>query len=292
MNLGFVGLGNVGLPAALNLMKGGFTVYGYAHRPNRRFAEAGGVQVEAVSQLASCDTIVHSLPNVAALTETVDRLLPLVRPGQIFVDISSYAIVDKLAQAERLKERGATMLDCEISGLPHQVAARTAVVFKAGDIGIVNQCEKLFDALAERHFYLGPFGAATKMKLIANVMVCVHDLMAAEALNFGRALGLDPKQMVEVLLPSAAGSATFANKAQMMVSRDFSGGRGPFGHMFGYLDRAYALAEEMRLQSAVPLLTRTRDLFHIARNQQRHDQDIAANIDILDAKNAQGATLE
>ncbi len=289
MKLGFIGLGNIGLPAAINLLRRGYEVVGFDIHPNDSFVAAGGVAAKALQELATCNVILQSLPSGEALEQTIDALLPSVFPGQIFIDLSSYSLDVKRAQAQRLEQKGARMFDCEVSGLPHQVATRTAVLFKAGDQKAIRQCDAIFDALADKHFYLGPFGAATKMKLIANVMVCVHDLMAAEALNLGRALGLDPGTMVEVLSSSAAGSATFSNKAPLMVSREFPSGRGPFRHMFGYLDRAHALAAELSMIEATPLLCRVREVFAIARKEGRHDQDIAAIIEIVEAMKDKGA---
>jgi 3-hydroxyisobutyrate dehydrogenase-like beta-hydroxyacid dehydrogenase len=287
--IGFVGMGNVGLPMALHLVQRGFDVYGFDVRPNPQFSESGGKMVASLEEIARCGTIIHSLPTVAALSATVDGLLPGLSGGETIIDLSSYPLEDKLAQATRLHQAGATMLDCEVSGLPVQVINRSAVLFKAGDADIVSAHQDVFDAIADRHFYLGNFGAATKMKLIANMMVCVNDLVAAEALNLGRAAGLDVAQMIAVLGPSAAGSTTFMNKAPLMLSREFGAGRGPFSHMFGYLTRARALADTSGTGNAMPLLDATRRIFAIAESEKRHDQDIAAIIEVVEAMNDRAA---
>lgn len=282
--IGFIGLGNIGLPAATNLLRSGCNVVGFDPRPNHSFVAAGGVFVDSIDRLATKEVLVQSLPSASALVQTVDMLLPLVRPGQVLIDLSSYPLEIKLEQAQRLRARGVEMLDCEVSGLPAQVETRRAVLFKAGDRRTVEDVADVFDGLAERHFYLGAFGAATNMKLIANSMVCVHNLMAAEALNLGARVGLDPDQMIEVLTHSAAGSATFANKAPLMARRDFAAGRGPFRHMFGYLQRAQALAAAA--DAKTPLLDAIRRVYALAEEQGRHDQDIAAIIEILDQPGA------
>jgi 3-hydroxyisobutyrate dehydrogenase-like beta-hydroxyacid dehydrogenase len=280
--IGFIGLGNVGTPAAINLLKAGFEVHGYDLRRCEPFISAGGRMAASLGDVAACDIIVQSLPTADILIETVDGLLPLLRSDSVVIEMSSYPLEIKQTQADRLRERGVVMLDCEVSGLPHQIESRTAVLFKSGDAAAVDRCAKIFDAITDKHFYLGPFGAATKMKLIANMMVCVHDLMAAEALNLGMAVGLDPAQMIDVLGPSAAGSATFTNKAPLMVSRRFENGRGPFRHMFGYLERAQSLAGGASKVPAMPLLSCTRRIFELAKERGRHDQDIAAIIEVVE----------
>ncbi|MEZ5956350.1 MAG: NAD(P)-dependent oxidoreductase [Hyphomonadaceae bacterium] len=286
VSLGFVGLGNIGGPAALNLLREGFRVDGFDVRPNADFAAAGGRQVKSISDLAGCNVILQSLPNVEALRATTDGLRPHLRRGQTIIDLSSYPLEAKVECAALVGEAGAVMLDCEVSGLPQQVAARTAVIFKSGDRAVIDQHQDVFDAITPTHFYLGAFGAANKMKLIANLMVCVHDLMAAEALNLGRAVGIDPALMVEVLGPSAAGSTTFRNKAPLMLSREFENGRGPFRHMFAYLDRAMMLARDAGVAESTPLLAATRATFRTAQMQGRHDQDIAAIIEVLEGMSA------
>ena len=282
--IGFVGLGNIGAPAAVNLLRAGYDVVGLDIRRNETFIAAGGTMVAdapaLIAAMPDAGAIVQSLPNAAAMEATISALLDRPVPGLSLVDISSYALADKRAAAERLEGAGMIMLDCEISGLPPHVAKREATIFKAGDRDTVDRLAPLFDALAERHFYLGAFGAATQMKLIANMMVCVHNLMAAEALALGERLGIDPLQMIDALRSSAAGSATFAAKAPLMVTRDFSQGAGPFRHMFGYLQRVDALAREGG--SATPLLDATSRVYELAQRQERHDQDIAAIIEVVE----------
>ena len=279
-HVGFIGLGNVGLPAAINLLRAGFQVSGFDIRHNDAFVGAGGVFVEDVQRLAPLDVLVQSLPSVQALVQSVDALLPVARPGQIVIEMSSYPLTIKSEQARRLRARGVEMLDCEVSGLPAQVEKRQAVLFTAGDAAIVASVREVLLGITDRTFHVGAFGAATHMKLIANTMVCVHNLMAAEALNLGQRIGLDPQQMIEVLALSAAGSVTFTNKAPLMVQRNFAAGRGPFRHMFGYLQRTEALAAQAHADA--PLLAAARRVYAIAEEQGRHDQDIAAVIEILE----------
>ena len=279
--VGIVGLGNIGTPVASNLLAAGLRVKGFDLVKNLVFVQEGGEQVDALGALADCEIIIQSLPSVEALEQTTSQLLPHLDAGKVIVDMSSYALDAKRTAAERVYSTGAAFLDCEVSGLPFQVAAKTAVLFVAGSQKAAARCGLVFDASFSKVFFLGDFGAATKMKLIANYMVCAHNLIGAEALTLGKAAGLDPKQMVEVLGPSAAGSTTFTNKAPLMVSREFDKGRGPFRHMFGYLDRAYALAEGTGVASAMQMLERVRNIYAVAREQQRHDQDIAGIIEVI-----------
>ena len=278
--VGFVGLGNMGQPLSRNLLAAGFRVLGYDPKPSIAFQEAGGQMVASVAELGDASAIVLSLPSVNALRGAVDAFLPNCRPGQLVIDLSSYALADKRAQAERLAERGVTMLDCEISGLPAMALIRKAVIFKSGNAEAALRADPIFNAMAEEHFFLGEFGSATRLKLIANTMVCVHNLMAAEALNLGTRAGLAPEAIVKVLGPSAAGSATFRMKTPLMLRRQFENGSGPFRHMFGYLARAKELAENAG--AATPLLDVARAVYARAEAENRHDQDIAAILEVVE----------
>jgi len=281
--IGFIGLGNIGAPATSRLLANGYKVVGFDIKANEELRAAGMTVADEVGDVAGCPIIIQSLPGAAALHQTLDGLLPNLKSGQIIADISSYRLEDKEAAAERVAAKGAVFLDCEVSGLPFQIAERTAALFCAGDQAAVDACMPVFDIFTARQFYLGAFGLATKMKLIANYMVSAHNLIAAEALSLGSAAGIDPAQMVEVLKPSAAGSATFANKAPLMVSREFGAGRGPFRHMFGYLARVKQLAENSGMTSATPVLDSVRGVYKRAEEENRHDHDIAEIIEIIEA---------
>ena len=280
--IGFIGLGNIGTPMSQNLLRAGFDVIGFDLVENSAFVEAGGRFAQSVQDVArQAQVVVQSLPTVAALDSTVSGLLEAAQEGLIVIDISSYPVDSKKQAAKRLAEQGGAMLDCEISGLPFMVANRTAVIFQAGDKATVDRLQDIFEGMADRCFYLGEFGSATKMKLLANMMVAIHNSVAGEVLNLAARIGVDPETVIKVLGPSAAGSVTFSNKAPIMISRDFEGGAGPFRHMVHYLDRASEMAKQAG--AATPLLDKTRECYQLADKQNRGDQDIAAVIEILEA---------
>ncbi|MFT5335502.1 MAG: putative dehydrogenase, partial [Halioglobus sp.] len=280
--VGVIGLGNIGSKAAANLLEAGFDVTGFDPIRNERFIEQGGLWAESVQDLAQAvDVIVHSLPTVAVLVNTVDQLLKVAREGQVVVEISSYPLREKQAQAERLAAKGVTMLDCEISGLPIMVENRTAVIFQSGDKDVVNSVADVFSGLTNKYFYLGEFGEATKMKLLANSMVCVHNMVGAEILNLASRAGMDPELVFNTLKDSAAGSATFTNKAPIMLSGNFDKGAGPFGHMFQYLAQVGELADLSG--AATPLISEAKKYYQKAEEEGRHTQDIAAMVEILKA---------
>ena len=284
LTVGLAGLGNVGAPLARNLLAAGISVRGLARSAKPALEDAGLVPAHNIAELAeTSDVIVTALPGAEALESLVAGLSRHRGRARIVADMSSYDLSAKAWNAERLAKVGVAHLDCEISGLPPMIRNRQAVIFKSGDAGAVDELAPVFDAMTQHHFMLGDFGAATKMKLIANLMVCIHNLMAAEALNLGERAGLRKEDMIAVLQGSAASSSTFRFKAPLMARRDFDDGVGPFEHMFGYLDRVEQLADGVGASSV--LLQAARGLYARAEAEGRHRQDIAAILEIVEQTN-------
>jgi 3-hydroxyisobutyrate dehydrogenase-like beta-hydroxyacid dehydrogenase len=281
--VGFIGLGNIGLPMSKNLLHDGFEVVGYDIRSDPSLIAPPGRMAASVHELSEeCDTIIQSVPTLDAVVSTVDSLVDVGRKDQVLIDISSYPLGDKSEQALRLADKGVVMLDCEISGLPFMIANRTAIIFQSGAKETVDNESDVFNAMGGDCIYLGEFGVATRMKLLANAMVAIHNVVAAEILNLASRMDIDLDVAIQALGPSAGSSVTFNNKAPLMVSREFDKGAGPFRHMFTYLQRFNAMARDVG--ASTPVLDEAKRLFDIAREQGRADQDIAAAIEIVEAE--------
>ena len=279
--IGSIGLGNIGEPMAINLIQSGYSVIGFDVIEKPKFVSAGGLQVKTIEELSKqTDLIVQSLPTVQALETTVDELIEFGRSGQIIIELSSYPLKNKKLQASRLAEHGITMLDCEISGLPFMVKDRSATIFQSGDQATIESTQVVFEAMTNKRINLGKFGAATKMKLLANMMVAIHNSVAGEVLNLAQKADIDLDEAIEALSKSAAGSVTFSNKAPIMITREFESGAGPFRHMFNYLRRVSGLAKDVG--ASTPLLDTIHQYYEKAEAEGRADQDIAAIIEMLE----------
>lgn len=279
--IGSIGLGNIGEPMAINLIQSGYSVIGFDVIEKPKFVSAGGLQAKTIEELSKqTDLIVQSLPTVQALETTVDELIEFGRSGQIIIELSSYPLKNKKLQASRLAEHGITMLDCEISGLPFMVKDRSATIFQSGDQATIESTQVVFEAMTNKRINLGKFGAATKMKLLANMMVAIHNSVAGEVLNLAQKADIDLDEAIEALSKSAAGSVTFSNKAPIMITREFEFGAGPFRHMFNYLRRVSGLAKDVG--ASTPLLDTIHQYYEKAEAEGRADQDIAAIIEMLE----------
>jgi 3-hydroxyisobutyrate dehydrogenase len=136
-------------------------------------------------------------------------------------------------------------------------------------------------AITASHFHLGPFGSAVAMKLIANYLLTIHTLAAAEAINMGSRAGFNPHRVAEVIRQGAGNSTMFTIRAPMMASRAFTPAPGPFVTLDKYLDLGQSMAEE--LGCATPLFSAALPYFKRALNTGMGAEDISAVIKLIEA---------
>ena len=283
--VGLIGIGLIGLSVARNLIDRGFDVIGYRRTNIEQFLALGGCAARNCSEvIEQADIVLELLPSVEAFEsvfEGPDSVVDLIRPGQIVASLSTYPIEVKQRQAERMRQRGAVLLDCEISGTPVMVSRRQAVVFLSGDEDAARRCEPVIRGFADKSFYLGAFGRASKMKLVANHLVALNNLAAAEAMLLGARSGLDPKLIVEVIGASAGGSTMFSVRAPMMAERRFSPAPGPLNTLEKYIDLVEAQARITG--TATPLMDTAIACYREALVGGRGEEDIAVMYEVLEA---------
>ncbi|MBA2681599.1 MAG: NAD(P)-dependent oxidoreductase [Ktedonobacteraceae bacterium] len=223
--VGIIGLGRMGLPIAANLLGHGFAVLGYRRHMSDDFVIMGGIPALSSKEVAEkCDVVITCLPGDGALLEAISGENGLVHgahPGLTVVDISMLSIEAKEQAKHSLEQVGASMLDCPISGIPPQVLTRKTVLFASGEKHIFERCKPTLEGFTSTIFYLGDFGAGTKMKCVANLLVGIHVLAAAEAMTLSIKAGLDPATVIQVISPSVASSAQFVARAPMMAEQHY-----------------------------------------------------------------------
>jgi 3-hydroxyisobutyrate dehydrogenase-like beta-hydroxyacid dehydrogenase len=225
--IGMVGLGAMGSAMAANLLRAGFAVVGHDPVPARlrQLADAGGTPVASNPEVADqADRVITSLPSVAAFERVTGDLAAAGRQGLIVVETSTLPLAVKEQARERLAEAGITLLDCPLSGTSAQARHKDVVVYASGDEAAVRACAATFAGFARSHHHLGPFGAGSKAKYIANLLVAIHNVAAAEALTLSRKAGLDPRQVLDVIADGAGTSRMFEVRGPKMVDGDFEPG--------------------------------------------------------------------
>jgi 3-hydroxyisobutyrate dehydrogenase len=286
---GIIGIGQLGLPVARNLMQAGYSVVGYRRSATQAFTDAGGRALGSAGEVTRhCDVLMMCLPDetaqLAAL-EGPNGVLAHLKPGQIVIELGTYSRAFKLAQADRLQQRGARVLEVEVSGSPPMVSARKAALYIGGPADLVQESEAMLKAITEHHFHLGDYACAVSMKLIANYLLTIHTLAAAEAMDMGARAGFDPALVARVIAPGAGGSTMFSVRAPLMAERKFTPAPGPFTTLAKYLDLGEQMARE--LGCPAPLFSAALPYFRQAMNQGMAHEDISAVIKLLEAQRPQ-----
>lgn len=225
--IGLIGLGIMGSAMAKNLIQAGFRVVGHDLLSEKRdaFVTGGGEAASSASEVAETSgIIITSLPSVAAFHDVIsgaDGLGSGGGEGPIVIETSTLPIAEKEAGREALAAAGGILLDCPLSGTGAQAVTKDLVVFGSGDRQAFDECVPVFDGFARAHHYLGAFGNGSKMKFVANHLVNIHNVAAAEAMVLGMKAGLDPTLIYDVIRDSAGSSRIFELRGPMMVTGEY-----------------------------------------------------------------------
>jgi 3-hydroxyisobutyrate dehydrogenase-like beta-hydroxyacid dehydrogenase len=216
--VGVIGLGIMGSAMAANLVRAGFEVQGYDPVAARRAAlrKAGGRPARSAAEVLSRALIViSSLPSAAALHAVAGEVR---RKGGIIIETSTLPIEDKLRARDVLRRKGITLLDCPLSGTGAQAKTKDLVVLGSGDRRAFTETKAVLEGFARAHHYLGAFGKGSRMKFVANLLVAIHNVSAAEAFVLGMKAGLEAKTLLRVLGDSAASSRMLQVRGPQMVA--------------------------------------------------------------------------
>jgi L-threonate 2-dehydrogenase len=220
-SIGVIGLGIMGSAVARHLAAAGRDVVGFDIDASRAEAVAEPRFRKAASVAAAvqeADLLLTSLPSEDALAAVVDGVLGAPRrPGQALVELSTLSLACKSREFERFAAAGIAMLDVPISGTGAQAEAGDIVLYVSGDENLSQRCAAVFSDFSRKGIYLGPFGAGTKMKFVANLLVAIHNVAAAEAVSLGLRCGLDPASLCDVLSAGAGQSRMLEVRGPMMV---------------------------------------------------------------------------
>ena len=252
--IGFIGLGIMGRPMCLNLLKNGFdvTVYNRTKSKTQQVVEAGAVAAESPARVAANTdiiiTIVSDSPDVEQVILGENGVIHDVKPGNVVIDMStiSPAVTRKIAAA--LKEKNVDMLDAPVSGGDTGAKAGTLAIMVGGDKKIVEQCMSVFKAMGKTITHVGTNGMGQTVKLCNQILVSVTNMAVCEAVMFAKKAGVDPKTMIEATKNGAAGSWQLANLGPKMADRDFAP-----GFMIDLQQKDLRLALEAARESQTPL---------------------------------------
>ena len=207
--VGMIGLGIMGTALSGNLLRAGFEVLGFDVVPARRseHRRSGGALARDAADVARrAAFVITSLPSAAALEQVSESIARAGRRDAVVLETSTLPVAVKIEAQKRLAKRGVVLLDCPLSGTGAQARSRDLAVYMSGNRAACRKAVPLVDAVARAHYYVGPFGAGSKMKYIANLLVAIHNVAAAEALVLAMKAGLDPRLVLEAVGAGAGSS--------------------------------------------------------------------------------------
>jgi 3-hydroxyisobutyrate dehydrogenase-like beta-hydroxyacid dehydrogenase len=225
--VGVVGLGIMGGAFAKHLSAARFKVSGFDIAPAAIAAlrKLGGVAAGSAAEVAAGQRIiVTSLPSYAAFEAALfgkNGIAAGAKRGTVVIEASTLPLKLKEDARKRFAKIGVTMLDCPISGTGAQAAVKDIVVYASGDRAAFNKCKAVFAGFARNTYYCGQFGIGSKLKYIANHLVTIHNLSAAEAFVMAEKAGVDAKLMYDVIKDGAGTSRMFEVRGPLMVKRKY-----------------------------------------------------------------------
>jgi 3-hydroxyisobutyrate dehydrogenase len=271
LNVGFIGLGNMGTPMAGHLAAAGYRLYvmDTATAAISRFAEKHACETPRshAELAAACPVVITMLPNGNIVREVLtgkDGVAAGLEPGSIVIDMSSSSPLGTRRLAEELAARGITLVDAPVSGGVVKAEQGALSIMAGGDAETVARCAPLFGAMG-KVFHTGASGTGHAMKALNNFLSAGTLALTAEAVLAGERFGLEPERMVEIINASTGRSNSSEHKYPTFVlNRRFDS-----GFALGLMAKDLRLAAEMAEAggTAHDLIDRISELWSLAEKQ-------------------------
>lgn len=285
MEVGFIGLGLMGRPMALNLLKAGHKVHVWSRRREsmQPLLEAGAGDCASAAELARrapiTISIVADAPDVEEVTLGEHGVAVGAGPGHIHVDMSTIAPAAAQGIAARLEGRGISMLDAPVSGGEVGAVAGSLTIMAGGEEGVFEAVRPLFEAMGKAATYIGESGAGQVAKACNQILTGVGVAAVAEALNFAARSGVDASRVREALLGGFAYSRILENHGQRMLDRNFQPGFKAWMHQ---KDMRIVMDEAHRLGLALPSSAATAQMFNAMVGSGLGEDDSVAMLKLLE----------
>jgi len=238
---------------------------------------------------ANCDVLVSIVPGAGDVEEIIcgpRGTLSTLKRGTIHIEMSTIHVDLKARLRDMVRAKGGDLLDCPISGSPGMVAPRLATTFASGDQSSVDQVSAVLDAISGPWVYTGPFGTGAQLKYIANLLLAVHTVAAAEAMALARRSGLDLELVQKTLENSIASSTIWKQRGPVMAERAWSPAPGPVRTLHPILEQIEDHAAKAGLPS--PVFAAAKEVFDKALADGWGDLDIACVHDQVSGISALG----
>ncbi len=286
MKIGFIGLGIMGRPMALNLLKVGFDLTVWARRAEsmQPLADAGAKTAANPAELARAVDVAISM--VADVPDVEQVMLgeqgvaaAAGKAGLIAIDMSTILPTAARGIAARLKEKGIDFLDAPVSGGEVGAIAGTLSIMVGGSVAAFDKAKPAFAGMGKNIVHIGDSGAGQVAKAANQIVTGVGVLTVAEALNFAAQNGVDPAKVREALLGGFAYSKILENHGQRMLDRNFKPGFKAWMHQ---KDMNIVLQSAHEQGLSLPLSAATAQMFNALVGSGLGEEDSIAVLKLLE----------
>jgi len=278
--IGFVGLGTMGKPMALNLLKAGFQVAICAHKnmaPVKELETSGASVVGTPREVAaSSEVVVTCLPDAPQVEQVVtgeDGLLAGSQPGLIIIDTSTIDPQVAKALASQAAQRDCVLLDAPMSGGEVGAIAGKLTFMIGGDKDAVESCQDVFMAMGQKTYYAGGPGNGQVVKLCNNLMLGINLVGVCEAFSMGVKAGVDASILAEIVQASSGGSAVIERYFPNTIAKNQYKPGFRLKLMAKDMNLALAAAKQLGIPSLVGVTAG--QVFDIVKNMGRGEEDFA-----------------
>jgi 2-hydroxy-3-oxopropionate reductase len=260
MRLGFIGLGIMGKPMSLNLVKSGLdvTVFDINESAVEELVSLGARGARSPKEVGEMSDIIFTMLPKGEHVESVvlgeSGVMYGANDGAIVVDMSSISPVQSKGFAEALAARGMEMLDAPVSGGEPKAIDGTLAIMVGGKEDVYEKVKPYFEVMGQDITLVGDNGCGTTAKLANQILVNVHIAAMSEALTLASKAGIDIKKMYEAIRGGLAGSAVLDAKVPLILERNFvAGGRIDINakDLTNVMDTAHSIGVPLPLSSQV-----------------------------------------
>ncbi len=228
--IGFIGLGIMGKPMALNLIRAGYPVAVYARRAKvaEPLIEAGAKIYSSPQELAAtADVIITMVPATPDVEEVLlgkNGVIHGAKPGCIVIDMSTISAAATQRIAQELAKHHIEMLDAPVSGGEQGAISASLSIMVGGKIEVLEKVRPIFAALGSQVVHIGDHGAGQTAKACNQIIIAETILAVSEALQLAKASGVDPAKVREALLGGFASSRVLEVHGKRMLDQNYQPG--------------------------------------------------------------------
>jgi 3-hydroxyisobutyrate dehydrogenase len=279
MKVAFIGMGTMGAPMAINILKGGHqvTVHNRTREKEKPAADAGALRAESPKESAAgadiIITCVSDTPDVEAVILGDDGVIFGAAPGSMIVDMSTINPTATRNLAASLLQKDIKMIDAPVSGGSEGAQKGTLAIMVGGEAADVQRAMPVLETMGKTITHVGPIGAGQITKAINQIIIAGTYLSVAEGMVMGIKAGLDMQKVIRAIAGGAAGSWVLSNRAVNMVNNAYPLG---FRVRLHHKDMRIALEAARELGVSMPAASLVDQLENGLLGRGHGDEDLSA----------------